>query len=107
MAVGTTLWTYFNNSWQIGNTPILGAADHATWLGTLVFDGARKFEGVSPDLDTHCERVNQSAIAMGLSPGIKTEDMVSIAREGLANFPPDAAVYILSLIHISEPTRPY
>jgi len=56
MAVGTTLWTYFNNTWQEGNTAILGAADHATWLGTLVFDGARQFDGVSPDLDTHCER---------------------------------------------------
>ncbi len=94
MAVGTSLWTYFNNTWQQGNTPILGAADHATWLGTLVFDGARKFDGVSPDLDTHCERVNQSAIAMGLAPGISTEEMIGIANEGLANFPADAAIYI-------------
>jgi|GEM_PF-3981975 len=31
MAVGTTLWTYFNNTWQEGNTAILGAADHATY----------------------------------------------------------------------------
>jgi len=94
MAVGTSIWTYFNQTWQQGNTPILGAADHATWLGTLVFDGARRFSGVSPDLDAHCERVNQSALAMGLKPGISTQEMIAIAHEGMANFPDDAAIYI-------------
>ncbi len=94
MAVGNNVWTFFNNDWKQGNTPILGAADHATWLGTLVFDGARKFEGVTPDLDSHCERVNQSAIAMGLKPTLSTEAMVAIATEGLSNFAADAAVYI-------------
>jgi len=87
MAVGTTIWTYFNQTWQQGNTPILGAADHATWLGTLVFDGARRFDGVSPDLGAHCERVNQSALAMGLKPAISTQEMIAIAHEGMANFP--------------------
>ena len=94
MAVGKTLWTYFDNTWEAGNTPILGAADHATWLGTLVFDGARKFEGVSPDLEAHCERANQSALAMGLQPGISAANMTEIAQEGLKNFPAEAAVYI-------------
>ena len=94
MAVGKTQWTYFRQQWQQGNTPILGAADHATWLGTLVFDGARKFEGVSPDLQAHCERANQSALAMGLKPMLSTEEMVAVANEGLANFPAEAAVYI-------------
>lgn len=102
MTVGTKLWTYFNNTWQEGNTPILGAADHATWLGTLVFDGARKFDGVSPDLDTHCERVNQSAIAMGLNPGISTQDMISLTHEGLKNFPADAAIYIRPMYWSTE-----
>lgn len=94
MAVGETIYTYFNGQWQKGNTPIMGAADHGTWLGTLVFDGARKFEGVTPDLDTHCERANQSAIAMGLNPTLTTEAMVAIALEGLENFPAREAVYI-------------
>ena len=31
------------------------AFDHATWLGGGIFDGARAFEGVTPDLD-HCAR---------------------------------------------------
>ena len=44
----------------------MGAADHGTWQGTLVFDGARAFEGVTPDLDLHCARIVRSAEAMGL-----------------------------------------
>ncbi len=94
MAVGETIYTYFNGKWDKGNTLIMGAADHATWLGTLVFDGARKFNGVSPDLDAHCERVNQSAVAMGLKPTLTTEAMIEICREGLENYGADDAIYI-------------
>lgn len=102
MAVGTTIWTYFNGTWQQGNTAVMGAADHGTWLGTLVFDGARKFEGVTPDLDRHCERVNRSAIAMGLNPTVSTENMVELAREGLKNLPDDASAYIRPMYWSTE-----
>ncbi len=94
MAVGEKIFTFFNEKWEKGNTPIMGAADHATWLGTLVFDGARKFNGVSPDLEAHCERVNQSAIAMGLKPTVSTAAMMEITHEGLANYSADDAIYI-------------
>jgi branched-chain amino acid aminotransferase len=36
----------------------MGVPTHAGWLGASVFDGARAFEGVTPDLDLHFERVN-------------------------------------------------
>ena len=39
-----------------------GHAPMRLWLGSTVFDGARAFEGVTPDLDRHCARVNESAI---------------------------------------------
>lgn len=94
MAIGKTLHTWFNGAWREGNTPILGAADHATWLGTLVFDGARRFEGRTPDLDRHFARVNRSAVALGLKPTVDLDDMLEICAEGLARFPADEAVYI-------------
>ena len=56
MALGGSILTWFEGRWHAGNLPILGAADHGTWQGTLVFDGARAFEGVTPDLDLHCAR---------------------------------------------------
>jgi len=63
-------------------------------LGTLVFDGARQFDGVSPDLFEHCARVNHSANALGMVPTLSTEAIVDRAMEGLAQFASDQAIYI-------------
>ena len=51
MTLGTTAATWFEGRWHDGNARVVGAADHGAWLGTMVFDGARAFEGVTPDLD--------------------------------------------------------
>ena len=88
------IWTWFEGAWHEGNLPILGSADHATWLGTMVFDGARAFEGVTPDLDLHCARVNNSAVAMGLKPTMGTGQIYELSREGVAKFPSDSALYV-------------
>ena len=88
------IWTWFEGGWHEGNVMIMGAADHGTWLGTMVFDGARAFEGVAPDLDRHCARANHSCFAMGMNPTIETGKMIEIAREGIAKFDKDAALYI-------------
>ena len=60
--------TYWNGTWHEGNPAILGPRDHAFWLGSMVFDGGRAFEGCGPDLDLHAERVVNSAHALGLKP---------------------------------------
>ena len=51
-------WTFIEGDWSDGNKPILGPRTHAAWLGSMVFDGARAFEGVTPDLELHCARAN-------------------------------------------------
>ncbi|MCV3765715.1 branched-chain amino acid aminotransferase [Rhizobium sp. TRM95796] len=89
-----TTWTYYKGAWHEGDVRILGAASHATWLGSLVFDGARLFEGVSPDLDRHCARVNASATALGLNPTLTGADIETLTREGLKKFAPGTDVYI-------------
>ncbi|MEX0348733.1 MAG: branched-chain amino acid aminotransferase [Paracoccaceae bacterium] len=94
MATGTNIRTYFDGQWHDGDVPIMRAADHGAWLGTSVFDGARHVDGMSPDLDAHCARVNRSAEAMMLTPTISTDDMVAIVEEGLQAYAKDAAVYI-------------
>lgn len=88
------IWTWYEGAWAEGNVPIMGSADHGSWLGTTVFDGARAFEGVAPDLEAHCARVNHSAGVMGLKPGIPTGQMVELAREGIAKFDGETALYI-------------
>jgi branched-chain amino acid aminotransferase len=94
MATGKNIRTYFQGAWHDGDTMIMRAADHGSWLGSTVFDGARYFEGIAPDLDAHCARVNRSAEALMLTPTVTTTDMVEIIREGLAAYPKDAPVYI-------------
>ncbi|WP_170606058.1 branched-chain amino acid aminotransferase [Ruegeria arenilitoris] len=94
MAVGKNIRTYFQGQWHNGDAPIMRAADHGAWLGSSVFDGARYFEGMAPDLEAHCARVNRSAEALMLTPTVTTEQMLEIVREGLQSYSSDTAVYI-------------
>ena len=94
MASGENIKTYFNGTWHDGDKYILRAADHGAWLGSSVFDGARFFEGATPDLLLHCERVNNSAKAMMLDPAVTPEEMVEIIKEGLSSFDKATSVYI-------------
>lgn len=95
-------WTYTNDEWHEGNVPLIGARDHAFWLGSSVFDGARAFEGVTPDLDLHCQRVNKSATALGLKV-LKTPDEIeALCKEGVAKFAPDAALYIRPMYYAEQ-----
>ena len=97
MAIGgrwSKTWTYFEDKWHEGNVPIMGPRTHASWLCSVVFDGARAFEGVTPDLELHCSRVNDSAKKLFLKPTVSVETWVSLAREGIARFDKNAALYI-------------
>jgi branched-chain amino acid aminotransferase len=87
-------WTFFDGEWREGNVPIVGPRTHGFWLGSTVFDGARAFEGVVPDLDRHCSRVNQSATNFGLKPIVGLDTWLSLTREGLARFDANAELYI-------------
>ena len=92
MATGPNIRTYFDGTWHAHDVAILRAADHGAWLGSGVFDGARLVDGLTPDLDLHCARVNRSAEALMLTPTVTTADMVEIVKEGLAAYAPGSAV---------------
>ena len=93
------MWTFVNGAWVEGDAPVYTASSHAAWLGSTVFDGARAFEGVTPDLDRHCARVNDSAVALGLKPLHSAGEIVEIAQEGVAKFPKGSALYIRPTYH--------
>ena len=42
----STTWTFFEGAWHEGNVAIMGPRTQAAWLGSVVFDGARAFDGV-------------------------------------------------------------
>ena len=87
-------FTFVDGEWLEGNPGLIGPRSHAMWLGSTVFDGARWFEGMSPDLDRHAARVNRSAQAMGLAATVAAEEIVRLAHEGLTKFDGKTAVYI-------------
>ena len=101
MAWSKTL-TFFENDWHDGNVPIMGPRTHGAWLGTSVFDGARAFEGVTPDLDLHCARINKSVTAMCLKPVVSQDTWMGLVRDGLKRFDRDAELYIRPMYWAEE-----
>ena len=95
-------WTFHEGAWREGNVPILGPRTHGAWLGSMVFDGARAFEGVTPDLDRHLARVNVSAREMMLEPRLDVDEWRELVEEGLRKFSPDAQLYIRPMYWAEE-----
>ena len=87
-------WTFFEGEWREGNIALMGPRTHGAWMASTVFDGARRFEGCTPDLDLHMARVNRSALAMSLKPVVPVEQWLALAQAGIARFAPDMALYI-------------
>ncbi|MEO0916663.1 MAG: aminotransferase class IV, partial [Pseudomonadota bacterium] len=94
MTTGTNVKTYFEGAWHDDDVMIMRAADHGSWLGTTVFDGARYVHGKAPDLTAHLDRVNRSAEALMITPTVTTDEMFDIVWEGLKRYPANEAVYI-------------
>ena len=100
-------WTFFEDDWHTGDVRIMGPRTHACWLGSMVFDGARAFEGVAPDLDRHCARVNQSAVNFKLKPVVDAETWLGLAREGhdvvaVGHIDADVANNALNLLEVDH-----
>jgi branched-chain amino acid aminotransferase len=94
MAWYSQTWTWFEGEWLEGNPGIMGPRTHGAWLASTVFDGARHFDGVTPDMDLHAARVNRSALGLGLKPTMTTEAIVEKTREGVKKFDGRTALYV-------------
>jgi branched-chain amino acid aminotransferase len=89
---------FIDGAWVEGNPPMLGPLDHATWLGSTVFDGGRAFDGATPDLDLHCKRVVESAKAMGLKSMHSGAEILEFARDGIGRFPSGTHLYVRPML---------
>lgn len=94
MATGTNIRTWFDGRWHDGDVAVMRAADHGSWLGTSVFDGARAVDGLAPDLAAHCARLNRSAEALMIAPTVDADEMVDLVWEGLRLYPRGTPLYI-------------
>lgn len=91
---GRAIATWADGRWHDGDVAVVGASDHALWLGSAVFDGARQFDGVRPDIAAHSARLLRSAQVMGLVPNMDAATVQALMEEGCARFPRDAALYL-------------
>jgi branched-chain amino acid aminotransferase len=62
---------------------LLGPMDHAMWMASIAFDGARGFDGCAPDLDRHCARLIDSTRKMLLEPTMTAEEVLDLCRQAL------------------------
>ncbi|HBC07132.1 MAG TPA: branched-chain amino acid aminotransferase [Rhodospirillaceae bacterium] len=93
--------SWIDGEWHTEEPAVAKATDHAMWLGSAVFDGARSMAGKVPDLEAHCARAIRSARIMGMAPDVTTEDIVELSHEGIQQFSDDAQLYICPLFYAS------
>lgn len=89
--------TYVDGQWVDAETPLWSSVSHGVWLSSMIFDGARAFEGVTPDLDLHCQRAVRSANSLGLRATLTAGEIEEIALEGIKKFSVDEALYVRPL----------
>lgn len=87
-------WTFFEGAWHEGNVAIMGPRTHGAWMASTVFDGARIFEGVAPDLEAHCRRANRSAESFGLKAWVEVQGWLDLVAEGAKRFGGDVSLYV-------------
>jgi branched-chain amino acid aminotransferase len=90
--MAATFW--FDGHWTDEAPKLIGPADHAFWQASVVFDGARAFRRLAPDLDLHCRRAIASCHALGLTPTVTAEEIQRLAIEGIKRFPPEGELYV-------------
>ncbi len=87
-------WHFFDGAWHEGNPPLMGPMTHGFWMASTIFDGARAFDGVAPDLDLHCERLINSAETFGLNAPLSAEEILEIGEDGRKRFAGQTALYL-------------
>lgn len=91
---------YFSGGeWRDESPALIGPGDHAFWMASTVFDGARAFGGLAPDLDLHCSRLVDSARKLGLSPILSTGEILEICREAIRRLPKDGVYYVRPMFY--------
>jgi len=93
---------YFDGEWFDTNPKMIGPATHAFWMASVVFDGARAFGGLAPDLDKHSQRLIRSAEAIGLEPPVDWQTVYDLSVEAIRKLPADSVLYIRPAIYAEE-----
>ncbi len=93
---------YYDGEWFDENPRLTGPMDHAFWMASVVFDGARAFRGLVPDLVAHCRRLVDSAEKMALKAPLSAEEVAETCRQAVRKFPKEAELYIRPMFFARE-----
>lgn len=93
---------YHDGQWLNEQPKLLGPLDHAFWMSSVVFDGARAFGGLVPDVEPHCERLNESARNLLLKPTMEAAEMAELCREAVRRLPKELELYIRPMYYALE-----
>jgi len=85
---------WFDGDWHNGTKPIVSVMSQSYMHGSTIFDGARAYNGLIPDLHLHCERLFSSAKIMGLEVPINLNDLILLCKQGIAKFEKGAELYV-------------
>ena len=85
---------FYNGDWYDESPRITGPGDHSFWMSSSVFDGARSFQGMVPDLDLHCARLGRSAEALGMKPTLEAGEIVELCTTAVKKLPKESELYI-------------
>ena len=81
---------------------MLGPMVHSLWMASAVFDGARAFSGLVPDLARHCARVVSSAQSFGMTPEFSPAKIEVLTWTGIDMFDAGAELYIRPLFYFAD-----
>jgi branched-chain amino acid aminotransferase len=91
---------WHDGRWYEDQQPkLLGPMDHAMWMATLAFDGARAFDGLAPDLDRHCARLIDSTRKMLLEPTLSAGEVLELCREAIRRLPRGVPLYVRPMFY--------
>ncbi len=94
--------TWTDGQWHDGNPPMLGPMSHSWWMASTVFDGARAFRRLCPDLERHCSRLIESAETFEMTSPMTAAEMADLAWEGVEQYGEDAELYIRPMMYFED-----
>ncbi|MGH6916847.1 MAG: aminotransferase class IV, partial [Geminicoccaceae bacterium] len=92
---------WHDGKWYDEQPKLLGPLDHAMWMASVAFDGARAFDGLAPDLDRHCARLIDSTRKMLLEPTLAAEEVEALCREAISRLP-DEPLYVRPMFYATR-----
>lgn len=93
---------YYDGEWTTEQPLVTGPMSHAFWMSSVVFDGARAFGGLAPDLDMHCERLINSARNLMLGTPKSAEEITELCKEGIRKMPKESELYVRPMFFATE-----